>query len=196
MEMLMEKAAVTQTTTHYNQGLQNTTSEHTTHPTLKQTGYSSRGPHRAPLLSAKNRKLRIPLAQVHQSCYLFLAWSDQKSPWNSVTVEFRPFQRHQACLIWTFWVQTAPGWVNATFGCIQRCEKQLKFEQCFLCHFACPCFKFNLSYSKWKLKISPLQQYQAFASVTIWELTVQQLVWSTFTTNSTCLNRPCLWPDI
>ncbi len=50
------KATVTQITTRYNQGMQNTISERTTRQTLKQMGYSSRRPHRVPLLSAKNRK--------------------------------------------------------------------------------------------------------------------------------------------
>ena len=36
-----EKATVTQITTHYNQGMQNTMSECTTHWTLKQMGYST-----------------------------------------------------------------------------------------------------------------------------------------------------------
>ncbi len=60
------KATVTQITTHYNQGMQNTISEHTTHRTLKQMGYSSRRPHRVPLLSAKNRKQRLQFTQAHQ----------------------------------------------------------------------------------------------------------------------------------
>ncbi len=60
------KATVTQITTRYNQGMQNTISERTTHRTLKQMGYSSRRPHRAPLLSAKNRKQRLHFAQAHQ----------------------------------------------------------------------------------------------------------------------------------
>ncbi len=41
------KATVTQITTRYNQGMQNTISEHTTRRTLKQMGSSSRRPHRA-----------------------------------------------------------------------------------------------------------------------------------------------------
>ncbi len=53
------KATVTQITTRYNQGMQNTISEHTTRQTLKQMGSSSRRPHRVPLLSAKNRKWRL-----------------------------------------------------------------------------------------------------------------------------------------
>ncbi len=40
------KATVTQITTPYNQGVQNTISEHTTRRTLKQMCYSSRRPHR------------------------------------------------------------------------------------------------------------------------------------------------------
>ncbi len=49
------KTTVTQITTRYNQGMPNTISERTTHRTLKQMSYSSRRPHRVPLLSAKNR---------------------------------------------------------------------------------------------------------------------------------------------
>ncbi len=61
------KATVTQITTRYNQGIQNTISERTTHRTLKQMGYSSRRPHRVPLLSDKNRKRRLQFAQAHQN---------------------------------------------------------------------------------------------------------------------------------
>ncbi len=53
------KATVTQITTRYNQGMQNTISECTTRRTLKQMDYSSRRPHRVLLLSAKNRKRRL-----------------------------------------------------------------------------------------------------------------------------------------
>ncbi len=60
------KATVTQITTRYNQGMQNTISETTTHRTLKQMGYSSRRPHRVLLLSAKNRKWRQQFTQIHQ----------------------------------------------------------------------------------------------------------------------------------
>ncbi len=61
------KATVTQITTHYNQGLQNTISEHTTRRTLKQSGSSSRRPHRVPLLSSKNMTRRLLFAQTHQN---------------------------------------------------------------------------------------------------------------------------------
>ncbi len=75
------KKTVTQITTHYNQGMQNTISEHTTRRTLKQMGYSSRRPHRVPLLSAKNRKRRLQFAQVHQNWTIEdwknVAWSDE-----------------------------------------------------------------------------------------------------------------------
>ncbi len=57
------KSSVTQITTRYNQSMQNTISERTTHRTLKQMGYSSRRPHRVPLLSAKNRKRRLQFTQ-------------------------------------------------------------------------------------------------------------------------------------
>ncbi len=75
------KATVTQKNTRYNQGMQNTISEHTTHRTLKQMGYSSRRPHRVLLLSAKNRKRRIQFAQAHQNWTIEdwknVAWSDE-----------------------------------------------------------------------------------------------------------------------
>ncbi len=75
------KATVTQITTRYNQGMQNTISERTTLRTLKQMGYSSRRPHRVPLLSAKNRKRRLQVAQAHQNWTIEdwknVAWSDE-----------------------------------------------------------------------------------------------------------------------
>ncbi len=75
------KATVIQITTRYNQGMQNTITERTTHRTLKQMGYSSRRPHRVPLLSAKNRKRRIQFAQAHQNWTIEdwknVAWSDE-----------------------------------------------------------------------------------------------------------------------
>ncbi len=61
------KATVTQITTRYNQGMQNTIPERTTRQTLKQMGYSSRRLHRVPLLSAKRRKLRLQFTQAHQN---------------------------------------------------------------------------------------------------------------------------------
>ncbi len=74
------KATVTQITTHYK-GMQNTISERTTRRTLKQMGYSSRRPHRVPLLSAKNRKRRLQFAQAHQNWTIEnwknVAWSDE-----------------------------------------------------------------------------------------------------------------------
>ncbi len=76
------KATVTQMTTRYNQGMQKTISEHTTHRTLKQMSYSSRRrPHRVPLLSAKNRKWRLHFTQAHQNWTIKdwknVAWSDE-----------------------------------------------------------------------------------------------------------------------
>ncbi len=75
------KATATQITTRYNQGMQNTISEHTTRRTLKQMSYSSRRPHRVPLLSAKNRKRRIQFTQIHQNwtieVWKNVAWSDE-----------------------------------------------------------------------------------------------------------------------
>ncbi len=75
------KAKVTQITTRYNQGMQNTISEHTTSRVLKHMGYSSRRPHRVPLLPAKNRKRRLQFTQAHQIWTVEdcknVAWSDE-----------------------------------------------------------------------------------------------------------------------
>ncbi len=75
------KATVTQIITRYNQGMQNTISERSTHRTLKQMDYSSRRPHRVPLLSAKNRKRRLHFTQAHQNWTIEdwknVAWSDE-----------------------------------------------------------------------------------------------------------------------
>ncbi len=70
------KTTVTQITTRYNQGMQNTISERTTHRTLKQMCSSSRRPHRVPLLSDKNRTRRIQFTQTHQH-RTNVAWSDE-----------------------------------------------------------------------------------------------------------------------
>ncbi len=75
------KATVTQITTRYNQHMQNTISERTTRRTLKQMDYSSRRPHRVPLLSAKNRKRRIQFTHAYQNWttedWNNFAWSDE-----------------------------------------------------------------------------------------------------------------------
>ncbi len=75
------KATVTQITARYNQGMQNTISERTTRRTLKQMSYSSRRPHRVPLLSVKNRKRRLKFTQAHQNWTIEdwknIAWSDE-----------------------------------------------------------------------------------------------------------------------
>ncbi len=75
------KATVTQITTRYNQGMQNTISERTTHWTLKQMNYSSRRPHRVPLLSAKNRTRRLQFTQAQLNWTIEdwknVAWSDE-----------------------------------------------------------------------------------------------------------------------
>ncbi len=75
------KTTVTQITPRYNQDLQNTISEHTTHRTLKQMDSSSRRPHRVPLLSDKNSTRRIQFTQTPQNWTIEdwknVAWSDE-----------------------------------------------------------------------------------------------------------------------
>ncbi len=75
------KATITQIITRYNQGMQNTISERTTRQTLKQMVYSSRTPHRVPLLSAKNRKRRLQFTQAHQY-------------WTIISTNWALFKRH------------------------------------------------------------------------------------------------------
>ncbi len=76
------KATVTQITTRYNQGMQNTISERTTRRPLKQMSYSSRRPHQVLLLSAKNRKRRLQFTQAHQNWTIEdwknIAWSESR----------------------------------------------------------------------------------------------------------------------
>ncbi len=99
------KATVTQITTRYNQGMQNTISEYTTRRTLKQMGYSSRRPHRVPLLSAKNRKRRLQFAQTHQNWTIEdwknVAWSD----------ESRILLRHSAGRV-RFGIKNMKSWIH------------------------------------------------------------------------------------
>ncbi len=59
--------------------MQNTISERTTHQTLKQMGYSSRRPHRVPLLSVKNRKRRLQGTGSPKldNIWKNVAWSDE-----------------------------------------------------------------------------------------------------------------------
>ena len=97
------KSTVTQITTHYNKGMKKTISEHTTHPTLKQMGYSSRRPHQVPLLSANNRKLRLQFTQAHQNWTI----EDWKNHIQMVGSEFGSMD--PSCLVST--LQAAAGGV-------------------------------------------------------------------------------------
>ncbi len=62
-------------------GVSNNISECTTRRTLKKMGYSSRRPHRVPLMSDKNRTQRIQFTQDHQNWTIQhcknIAWSDE-----------------------------------------------------------------------------------------------------------------------
>ncbi len=61
--------------------MQNNISECTIRRALKQMGYSSRRPHRVPLLSAKNRKRRLQFEQAHWNWTIEdwknIAWSEE-----------------------------------------------------------------------------------------------------------------------
>ncbi len=100
------KATVTQITTRYNQVMQNTISERSTRRTLKQMGYSSRRPHRVPLLSAKNRKRRLQFAQAQQN------WTIEN--WKNVawSVESRFLLRHSDGMVRVFDVKNMKTWIH------------------------------------------------------------------------------------
>uniref|UniRef100_A0AAY5KS60 Transposase Tc1-like domain-containing protein n=1 Tax=Esox lucius TaxID=8010 RepID=A0AAY5KS60_ESOLU len=61
------RATLTEITTCYNRGMQQSICEATTHTTLRRMGYNSRRPHRVPLIST-NRKNRLQFARAHQNC--------------------------------------------------------------------------------------------------------------------------------
>ncbi|XDV20316.1 hypothetical protein PO909_025665, partial [Leuciscus waleckii] len=50
------RATLTEITTRYNRGMQQSICEATTRTTLRRMGYNSRRPHRVPLISTTNRK--------------------------------------------------------------------------------------------------------------------------------------------
>lgn len=61
------RATVTEITTRYNRGMQQSICEATTRTTLRRMGYNSRRPHRVPLISTTNRKKRLQFARAHQN---------------------------------------------------------------------------------------------------------------------------------
>ncbi len=75
------KTTVTQITTRYNQGMQNTISEHTTRRTLKQMGSSSRRPHRV-----KSHKAQIisDWFLEHDNEFTLLKWPPQSPDLNPI----------------------------------------------------------------------------------------------------------------
>ena len=74
------KATVTQITTRYNRGLQKSISEHNT-SNLEADGLQQQKTMPVPLLSAKNRKLRLQFTQAHQNWTIEnwknISWSDE-----------------------------------------------------------------------------------------------------------------------
>jgi len=70
------RATVTEITTRYNRGIQQSICEATT-----LMGYNSRRPHQVPLISTTNRKKMLQFARAHQNCtvedWKTVAWSDE-----------------------------------------------------------------------------------------------------------------------
>ena len=114
------KATVTVITTGYKQGMQNTISERTTRPTLKKMGYSSRRPHRGPLLSTKNRKLS---ATLDNRRWRNVVWSDESGfqvLHSDVRVRIYCKQRESmdpSSLVSTVQAAAAGGGVGSWFKC-------------------------------------------------------------------------------
>jgi len=61
------RATLTEITTHYYLGMQQSICEATTCTTSRRMGYNSRRPHQVPLISTTNRKKRLQFARAHQN---------------------------------------------------------------------------------------------------------------------------------
>ncbi|KAJ0009398.1 hypothetical protein NQD34_001100 [Periophthalmus magnuspinnatus] len=75
------RETLTEITTRYNRGMQQSICEATTRTTLRRMGYNSRRPHRVPLISNTNRKKRLQFARAHQNWtvedWKNVAWPDE-----------------------------------------------------------------------------------------------------------------------
>ncbi|XDV36000.1 hypothetical protein PO909_005854 [Leuciscus waleckii] len=75
------RATLTEITTRYHRGMQQSICEATTRTTLRRMGYNSRKAHRVPLISTTNRKKRLQFARAHQNWtvedWKNVAWSDE-----------------------------------------------------------------------------------------------------------------------
>uniref|UniRef100_A0A8C6U6X5 Transposase Tc1-like domain-containing protein n=1 Tax=Neogobius melanostomus TaxID=47308 RepID=A0A8C6U6X5_9GOBI len=74
------RATLTEITTRYNRGMEQSICEATTRTTLRRMGYNSRRPHRVPLISTTNRTKRLQFTRAHQNWtvedWKNVAWSD------------------------------------------------------------------------------------------------------------------------
>jgi len=77
------RANLTEITTRYNRGIQQSICEATTGTNLRWMGYNSRRPHRVPLISTTNRKKKLQFARDHQNWTIEdwknVAWSDESN---------------------------------------------------------------------------------------------------------------------
>uniref|UniRef100_A0AAY5L012 Transposase Tc1-like domain-containing protein n=1 Tax=Esox lucius TaxID=8010 RepID=A0AAY5L012_ESOLU len=75
------RATLTEITTRYNRGMQQSICEATTCTTLRRIGYNSRRPHWVPLISTTNRQKRLQFAQAHRNWtvkdWKNVVWSDE-----------------------------------------------------------------------------------------------------------------------
>ncbi len=105
------KATVTQITTRYNQGMQNTISEHTTCRTLKQMCLQQQRPHRILLLSAKKGKGGYN-SQLEKTLPGLMSLN--------FCCDIQIKSNHFYCHITTAQV---PWWVKFLWACSRQCKK-------------------------------------------------------------------------
>uniref|UniRef100_A0A8C9YMV9 Transposase Tc1-like domain-containing protein n=1 Tax=Sander lucioperca TaxID=283035 RepID=A0A8C9YMV9_SANLU len=96
------RSTLTQITTCYNRGMQQSICEATTRTALRRMDYTSRRPHRVPLISTKNRKMRLQFARAHQNWtvedWKNVACASQASP-SPVPCKSKPlWQSDSRCL--------------------------------------------------------------------------------------------------
>jgi len=70
------RAILTEITTRYNRGMQQSICEATTRTTLRHMGYNSKRPHRVPIISSTNRKKRLQLVQLARQNWTVEKWKN------------------------------------------------------------------------------------------------------------------------
>lgn len=90
-------AFLTQILSLYNCGDQKSISEHTKHPTLRWMDHNSSRPYWFPLLSVKNRNLKLQRVQFHQN-------------WTAEDLKNTIFFKSSFKSLWPFWSDLSSTW--------------------------------------------------------------------------------------